>query len=618
MAARILIPVWGEHYIRQFIDLSLPTLLAPGNIPAVATVLPTTIEFLTSGQDTARLLAAPAIRRLETFCRVSVRTIDDLIVPGLHPLTITVAYTRAIRALGTAAEQTCFFLLVSDYVMADGSLAHVLSLMLAGRSVVQAGNFRMIDTAWPAPSALPYADGVLRLTPRELARMAMAQLHPKTVANIVDSSLCRNEDCNQLFWRAGPDTLVGKFFLLHPICVRPERSDFVAGGFVDYAFAPEMSAPGNVTTITDSDDYLVIELQAAEHEAETLRGSPLTVRQLADRLSEWTTAHHRRNADATIVYHAGDRPPELQAVMSEAEEFLARLRSQVSAAAHPSRGHPYWYGMLARYARLVGRTPVDLVGPDLPPDIASLGVRGRWVLIRQWGRRVLVGDYPVVGIASPCWPDLVRPVRALAELCNDPDRTFLTAGAPPELNGWIARRCHCRWLLDDGGQANGTGRLADRETAAAKVDAGLLYLADGAANAAPGYLAGLLAAVRPGGRLFILMLNDRKGAIGTPLAERFAELLPELTSRGAGIDVVSCVPSTRMRQRITCAMESPGRDALSMARRARIPARLRACCLLLLSIAVNLWTALRCGAKPSRRGTSSIFIVARAASTPQA
>ena len=35
-AIKVLMPVWGSRYIRQFLEFCLPTMLAPGNIPALA------------------------------------------------------------------------------------------------------------------------------------------------------------------------------------------------------------------------------------------------------------------------------------------------------------------------------------------------------------------------------------------------------------------------------------------------------------------------------------------------------------------------------------------------------------------------------------------------------
>ena len=46
-AAKLLLCVWGYSYVRQFLECGLPTLLAPGNVPALAAALPTEFIVLT-------------------------------------------------------------------------------------------------------------------------------------------------------------------------------------------------------------------------------------------------------------------------------------------------------------------------------------------------------------------------------------------------------------------------------------------------------------------------------------------------------------------------------------------------------------------------------------------
>ena len=50
-AVRLLLPVWGFRYVKQFLEFSLPTMLAPGNIPALAGTVPCTFVVLTSAAD---------------------------------------------------------------------------------------------------------------------------------------------------------------------------------------------------------------------------------------------------------------------------------------------------------------------------------------------------------------------------------------------------------------------------------------------------------------------------------------------------------------------------------------------------------------------------------------
>ena len=50
-AINVLLPVWGYPFVRQFLEVSLPTLLAPGNLPALAKALPCTFILMTSEED---------------------------------------------------------------------------------------------------------------------------------------------------------------------------------------------------------------------------------------------------------------------------------------------------------------------------------------------------------------------------------------------------------------------------------------------------------------------------------------------------------------------------------------------------------------------------------------
>jgi hypothetical protein len=243
--------VWGEEFVGQFLEYSLPTLLAPGNLPALARALPTHFVFLTRARDEAAIRAHPACERLAQISTVEFLPIDDLVTSGNHSTTITLAYARAVRSTGSAMLDTGFFFLVSDYIMADGSLEAVWARIEEGASAVQVGNFQLAEeTAEPWLRQLFVGAGTpVALSPREVMHRALGCLHPVTVANIVNFPMCHNFHTNRLLWRVDNETLIGRFYLLHMICIRPERTDFVIGSSCDYSFVPEMCPSGNVAVL---------------------------------------------------------------------------------------------------------------------------------------------------------------------------------------------------------------------------------------------------------------------------------------------------------------------------------------------------------------------------------
>jgi hypothetical protein len=426
---KLLLPVWGNRYVGQFLDVGLPTLMAPGNIPALAKALPCGFDILTSAADESYIRQHPAFARLAGVCSAAVRPIDHLITAGNNSTTLTLAYAEAIRAAGSAMVDTCFFFLVSDYIVADGALANALDRIHSGASAVLVGNFQVT-----AEEAMPWmrerigrAAAPTVLSARELMRWALSHLHPATVANIVSSSSSHNAHTNRLFWRVDDDTLLGRFYLMHMIAIRPEVNDFRVGASWDYSFLPEMCPSGNVAVVTDSDEYLVVEMQPRAHEAGFLRPGPLQPAELAKSLAEWTTARHRENINHSLVYHAGEVPAALSATIAAADAFVAEVARRLRRPPQTHDGHPYWRGAIATVQEAArGRVSREALRRLLgTPDR-----RGYWI---ERLRALLVGYPPRVRPWHPRWPDYRPVLRWLAPAFTDSARRLLHLSDAPTL-----------------------------------------------------------------------------------------------------------------------------------------------------------------------------------------
>ena len=405
-SVKLLLPVWGHHYVRQFLEVGLPTLMASGNVPALAQALPCEFHLLTSAADESYIRQHPAFLLLSGICAASTRAIDHLITAGNNSTTLTLAYAEAIRAVGPAITDTCFFFLVSDYIVADGSLGSALSRVLAGASAVLVGNFQVVaEDAAPWLRERMGREQAAVFSSRELMRWALGHLHAATVANTVNAASSHNAHTNRLFWRVDSDTLLGRFYLMHMIAVRPEVTDFRVGASWDYSFLPEMCPSGNVSVITDSDEYLVVEMQPRAHESGFLRPGPLSPATLARSLGEWATARHRENVAHSLVYHAGERSAALPAAIAAADGYVQEVTRHLRRRPRPHFGHPYWRGAIA--------TVQEAARGRLSPAAvrALLGVpsrRGSWV---ERLRSLLIGYPPRVRPWHPRWPDY-RPILA--------------------------------------------------------------------------------------------------------------------------------------------------------------------------------------------------------------
>lgn len=430
-AVKLLLPVWGHTYVRQFLEIGLPTMLAPGNVPAVAAALPTELILLTSADDAPFIQRHPVFRRLATACKTKIQPIDHLITDGNHSTTITLAYTEAVREVGAEMLETCFFFLVSDYIIADGSLANALKRMRRGTSAILTGNFQVTredGLPW-LRDRLAVSRQALALSPRVLMQWALGHLHPATLANTVNIPLSHNSHTNRLFWRVDRSTIIGRFYLMHMLCVRPEITDFIIGASCDYSFIPEMCPSGNVETITDSDEYLVIELQPRNHEATFLRPGPLNIRKLARSLSDWTTKTHRENAHHSLIFHGGELPHQLKQRIEEADAFVDDVAHRLRQPALPHRGHPYWRGAMAAFYDATGRRLSEhewRYALGLP---ASEDRLTQWLLYHA--KFTLMGRPPRVLPWHPFWPDFRAVLNELASFFTDRNQRLLMLSNEP-------------------------------------------------------------------------------------------------------------------------------------------------------------------------------------------
>ena len=545
-AARVLLPVWGYRYVRQFLECGLPTLLAPGNVPGLAAALPTEFVLLISADDQPFIAEHPAFRRLAESCDVTFHLIDHLITDGNYSTTITLAYTEAVRAVGDAMLDTCFFFLVSDYIMADGSLVNALKRMQGGASAVVVGNFQVaLEEALPwLEDKLASAKGTLALPPRELMRWSLNHLHPTTLANTVNIPFSHNSHTNRLFWRVDLRTMLGRFYLMHMLCVRPEITDFVIGSSCDYSFVPEMCPSGNVEALTDSDEYLVIEMQPRNHEAAFLRPGPLTPRVLAKSLSEWTTSVHRDNARHCVVFHTGDLPTDMERNVAQCDAFIAEVGRALKSKPKPYRDHPYWHGAMAAFYDATGRKLSEeewRYALGLPPGEDWLS---RWLLWQA--KYALLGRPPHVLPWHPNWPDYKAVLAELEPFFADQTQHMLILSNEPTVftvaladSGERVHRLRCTPFLQS--PAKRFKPLHE------KFDLCLLELSEGDMAQGDMLMDRIVPLMKKGGRIIVSVMNRR----GVATAHEFGNGVSYHGTRflRAGVlpTSIQFIPASRLR-----------------------------------------------------------------------
>jgi hypothetical protein len=211
---------------------------------------------------------------------------------------------------------------------------------------------------------------------------------------------------------------------MHMVAIRPQTVDVTIAAPCDYSFVPEFCPSGRIETITDSDDYLVVEIQPVPAGAQPSAPGKLDPPGLATSLAEWVTAWHRGNAAHPIVYHTADTGPELAAAIDRSAGFVSETNRLLGSTVRPHRHHPYWAGAVDHH-RATAVQPVywaaleAILGPGgAPKDIAGL-------------RQRLLGRMPFPRPWHPRWADLRVVLERLADLASG--RSLLIVSTEPNV-----------------------------------------------------------------------------------------------------------------------------------------------------------------------------------------
>jgi|HubBroStandDraft_1064217.scaffolds.fasta_scaffold00018_8 hypothetical protein len=592
---RLLLPVWGRRHLDQFLNASLPTLLWPGNVPALARSLPCEFVAMTSGDDAETLAAHPHWQALRQICPARIVIIDDLIADVGYAVTVTLAYARAMRALGPAMLDTGFIFLVADLLVADGSLAAVLARLRGGADGILAGNFQAAAEAvarfWPGGSITPTAP----LAPRPLVRWSLDHLHPQTLRAVVNAGYGGTQSADRLFWRVDRDTLLGCFYLLHMIAIRPEVCEFTIAAACDYSFIPELCPSNRVVVLTDSDEYFVTELQSSDV-AEPIEDSvaSLDPEVLARHLSRWTTVRHRENARHSILFHAGDFALRLDEIRAEADSTIDAIGRRLAAVPQPHRDHPYWVGGTALWQATTGR-PAPELRSRLGTDATRL-----WWRMRLSG----FGRPPAIRPWHPRWPDFAAARARLGcdgtvLILSDEPRSFGYWASRPTLRATSVRR----EIFEHASPPRQIG-------AAGSFDRCLLVVPDeGAGGVTIRAVEGLQRMLKPEGELVVLVIKDLRDDPSTLDPDGAAAIEGALAKTGWAMQrsfVASGTVRRALQQRIVTSAR-----AMRYGSRAVAASRFLACAILAPVSWVCNEIALRRATGSARPSCSSALFVMR-------
>jgi hypothetical protein len=257
------LPVWGEWYVDFFHRAALPTLLLPGNLPAIATPATFTALVYTRPQDLDRLSGHPLMRELARIADIRFKALPEDIeefttgADGIRrKLTIMSRCLEvAIRAAEDDPGLVALFPL-ADLLYADGTFASLHDRMQAGCRAVG-----VVTPHVSAEAVLAAGAGIadLAATADGMLRFTLDHAHLSFRRQFIDSRPFSGRP-SQFYAAGGEAGFAARALHLHPLAVRPVRRVNTLSASIDTAyFFDAVPDAADRHVVDDSREALVVE-----------------------------------------------------------------------------------------------------------------------------------------------------------------------------------------------------------------------------------------------------------------------------------------------------------------------------------------------------------------------
>ena len=390
--ARLVIPFWGKLYVREMLDLTLPALLSPGNLPKFVQDIDCEIVLVTQERWFEQVMNSKVIQELEKIVKVRLVAMDDLLCKH-YGVTLTMALYRGFSDLGTRMTEYYILFLNADFIVADGSYGKLASLILKGEKLIFAPSYCVSqETVVPELHFRKDLENhVLAIPRRKMASLALKHRHRTIRAKTLNQRMYSMTRQDQFYWYGDDHLLLGRQMPISLICMRPEIVHTSPTSFWDFAVVDDICPTVPHCVIGDSDDYLMIELRKDKTFQEMFRLGYSSVEDVANDMASYAPQNHYDMGRYPLYLHDRELPDNLESIERNIESYMDDLYRHTPKTLKSRNNHEYWTSAYLQFLEQQGTSTDSSI--NLGGDPQKDGFFG---LCKSWAYGLYKG---VMGVA---------------------------------------------------------------------------------------------------------------------------------------------------------------------------------------------------------------------------
>lgn len=267
MKYHIILPVWGNFYVSQFISLSLASQLSEGNLTAL---IPDGVDYniYTNSEGIQQISASEQFHLLSRYCNVIFENIDDLLNNNTDHHT-SVQHQCFIKAMKNAySDNASLIFLLPNAIYAKNSFVSLKRMITEGKRVIYTLTPRLLQETFSHDLDAYLGDTdrtVISIESRELVKLAVDNIHPMAMQMCTDSG-CERFERPYIFMNVPDSGFIARCFLLHPVFIRHVPLESCNSVPIDVNLVASMNIRDDeYTIISDSDEFMIFQLSEIQY-----------------------------------------------------------------------------------------------------------------------------------------------------------------------------------------------------------------------------------------------------------------------------------------------------------------------------------------------------------------
>lgn len=272
---KLLIPVWGETYLKRFFDLCSRSLFSENNLLLLKNFKSCEVVFLTTKNSDEYIYSYFENKNID----LKITYIDDLLACSSYGIILTLAYTRGILTASTKQLETVFMFLNADLLLSNNTTTLIIDQLNSGYDGILALGMRCIEEE--VSELIEKSD----LSARSLVDICFKHMHPTMAANIINQDLYYSTNNLAIHLKTESSCLLTISFNPYMLCIKPEVELKYAEGYCDFYFVPAMLPSGNYYYICDSDEMFMLEIAPEQQEKDFIVHGSIVNKKITNWLS---------------------------------------------------------------------------------------------------------------------------------------------------------------------------------------------------------------------------------------------------------------------------------------------------------------------------------------------